>query len=158
MPRDYSDCARRLTDLTGARDDRMRTAIDILWDDLAPTGVSWIGFYFIADDESEMILGPRRDKPACSPIGLHGACGQSWRTRKPIVVHDVRALGEGYIACDPRDLSEVVVPLFEKNGDCWGVVDADSYEVGAFSQHDADELARLMKIAGLSSDRNEPRP
>ena len=37
--------------------------------------VSWVGFYFLG--EGEMTLGPRRDKPACSPIGLHGACGRA---------------------------------------------------------------------------------
>lgn len=149
MPRDYATIARALTDLTGPRDDRMRTAIDILWDHLADTGVSWIGFYLINDAHTEMTLGPRRDKPACSPIELHGACGQSWQTRKPVVVHDVRDLGEGYIACDPRDLAEVVVPLIDDDGSCWGVLDADSYEVGSFTQHDAEELSRLMNTAGL---------
>jgi putative methionine-R-sulfoxide reductase with GAF domain len=99
----------------------------------------------------EMLLDACRDKPACSPIGLHGACGRSWQEQRSLVVRDVRSLGAGYIACDPRDLSEVVVPLFERDGSCWGVLDADSYEVGSFTESDALSLAMLMVEAGLSA-------
>jgi putative methionine-R-sulfoxide reductase with GAF domain len=66
------------------------------------------------------------------------------------VVRDVRDLGEDYIACDPRDLSEVVVPLLEPDGACWGVLDADSRAVGSFDTDDAAGLARVMRAAGLS--------
>ncbi|MBK8266881.1 MAG: hypothetical protein IPK83_00670 [Planctomycetes bacterium] len=104
------------------RDDAMQAFVDASWSVLGPTGVSWIGFYIKSDDET-MTLGPRRDKPACSPIGLHGACGRAWVTRTPLVVCDVAELGENYIACDPRDRSEVVIPLFEESGECWGVLD-----------------------------------
>ena len=98
-----------------------------------------------------MVLGPRRDKPACSPIGLHGMCGLAWRERRAVVVDDVRRLGEHYVACDPRDMAEVVVPLLEADGSCWGVLDVDSFEVGAFTAADALGLARLVDRAGLSA-------
>jgi putative methionine-R-sulfoxide reductase with GAF domain len=151
MQRDYATIARTLTGLSGSRDERMRTVVDALWEHLANTGVSWVGFYVIADDQSEMTLSHRRNTPACSPIGLHGACGQCWQSRQPIVVDDVRELGEGYIACDPRDLSEVVVPLLDADGSCWGVLDLDSHQVGAFTGQDASELTLLMRTTGLSS-------
>jgi L-methionine (R)-S-oxide reductase len=150
MERDYTHCARRLEGLSGPRHDRMRRAADILWEQLEDTGVSWIGFYLIDDSQTSMTLGPSRNSPACSPIELHGACGQAWQTRKPIIVHDIKDLGENYIACDPRDASEVVIPLFNPDGSCWGVLDADSHAVGAFDQHDADELTKLMHLAGLT--------
>lgn len=150
MDRDYAIIARTLTGLTGSRDERMRTVVDVLWEHLAQTGVSWVGFYLISEDQSEMTLGHRRDAPACNPIGLHGACGQCWQSRQPIVVDDVRTLGQGYIACDPRDLAEVVVPLLDHDGSCWGVLDLDSHAVGAFTNRDAAELAGLMRTTGLS--------
>ncbi len=147
--RDYAAIA--IKDAPRDRSALMLAAADVLWNALAPTGVSWIGFYLKNVTADEMVLGPCRDKPACSPIGLQGACGQSWRDEQSLVVRDVRLLGEGYIACDPRDLSEVVVPLFEPDGACWGVLDADSFELGAFTQHDADALALLMVKFGLSA-------
>ncbi len=150
MKRNYTHCARRLGDISGPRIDRMRQAADILWEQLQNTGISWIGFYTIDPDKNSMTLGPSRNTPACSPIELHGACGQAWKTRQPIIVHNIKDLGENYIACDPRDASEVVIPLFDPDGSCWGVLDADSHAIGAFDQNDADQLTKLMHLAGLT--------
>ncbi len=133
------------------RDERMKAFVDVLWPRLAPTGVSWLGFYSRAPGADEMILKERRDKPACSPIGLHGACGQACLTRTTLVVTDVKHLGEGYVACDPRDLSELVIPLFEASGECWGVYDADSFDTGSFDEHDAERVRELLIVAGLTS-------
>ncbi|MGE0479193.1 MAG: GAF domain-containing protein [Phycisphaerae bacterium] len=128
---------------------RMRVLVDRLWDELHPTGVSWIGFY-VYEGGDELVLGPMRNKPACSPIGLHGVCGRSFTQRQTIVVRDVRDLGESYVACDPRDRAEVVVPCVDERGACWGVLDADSHAVGAFDEHDAAALRALLVQAGLT--------
>ncbi|MCG3128802.1 MAG: Free methionine-R-sulfoxide reductase [Phycisphaerae bacterium] len=127
----------------------MQLVVDLLWDALRDTGVSWLGFY-VHEGGDELVLGPLRDKPACSPIGLHGACGQTLLSRRPLVVRDVRELGGGYIACDPRDRSEVVIPLFESDGRCWGVLDLDSHDVESFSDADVVGLERIVRAAGLS--------
>lgn len=133
---------------------RMQVVADALWDafggDGPGRGVSWIGFYTMAPSGEEMLLGPRRDKPACSPIGMQGVCGLSYTERMAIVVRDVRELGDGYIACDPKDLSEVVVPLFDAWGGCAGVLDGDSYEVGAFDERDVAGLTQVLEAAGLT--------
>lgn len=151
--RDYRAIASAIGALTGDRESRMRIVVDALWEALHNTGVSWIGFY-LGEGES-MVLGPRRDKPACSPIELHGICGKSYLSREAIVVRDVRALGDNYIACDPRDLSELVVPAFDESG-CWGVLDVDSFDVGAFGTSDATGLAELLVEVGLSTTTDEP--
>ncbi len=136
----------------------MRTIADALWEALSPRGVSWIGFYEIAgksndhavEPDSAMLLGPHRDKPACSPIGMHGACGQSFTERTTLIVTDVAHLGEGYVACDPRDLAELVIPCFDENGNAWGVLDADSFERGCFDERDAGQIKAILLTAGLS--------
>lgn len=137
--------------VTGDRGARMRLVVDLLWEAFTARGVSWIGFYTKTPGRDEMILGPCRDKPACSPLGLHGVCGQGCVARRPILVADIATLGPNYIACDPRDLSEVVVPLFEPGGACWGVLDADSHERGTFDERDATGLIRVVEAAGLSA-------
>lgn len=129
----------------------MRRVVDLCWEVLSPRGISWIGFYLKDPAAEQLVLGPRRDKPACSPIGLHGMCGRSFLERRSIIVRDVADLGKDYIACDPRDRSEVVIPLLEADGSCWGVLDADSYERGAFSEADAAGLTALLEAAGLSA-------
>lgn len=144
--------ASRSAATSATREDAMQSLVDLLWNALHPHGVSWIGFYE-ADPSGapQMILRARRDKPACSPIGLHGACGQCLLGRKPLVVRDVRDLGESYIACDPLDQSEVVIPCLRPDGSAWGVLDADSHLVGAFSDADALGLQRSLEAAGLSA-------
>lgn len=127
----------------------MQAVVDALWDELHDKGVSWAGFYTKSPDADEMVLGPRRDKPACSPISLHGVCGRCWRERRAIVVRDVKELGADYVACDPRDRSEVVLPLLEADETCWGVLDLDSFEVTSFGTADVAGLACVLAAAGL---------
>lgn len=135
--------------------DAMQQVVDLLWDAFSEDGYSWVGFY-VADEakpESErLILGPRRDKPACSPIGLSGVCGAAYTSGRVQIIDDVRTLGDNYVACDPRDLSEIVLPLFhELSSDhrCWAVLDVDSWETGAFDASDRNGLAQVLEAAGF---------
>ena len=132
---------------------RMTALVDLLWEELSPNGLSWIGFYLDQPDqadETRLILGPRRNKPACSPIGLHGACGKALLTRTPLIVGDVRELGAGYIACDPLDQSELVLPCIDPDGSVWGVLDADSHQIGHFDLDYQRNLANALQVSGLS--------
>lgn len=163
LMRDYAPLAAAMRALPPELDRgaRMQAFVDAFWEAFglvpereasAPQGpISWIGFYTPAPGGQELVLGPRRDKPACSPIGLHGACGRAYLSRKALVVEDVSRLGEGYIACDPRDRSELVVPCFEQDGSCWGVLDIDSYESKAFTKRDAFAVMLVLRAAGLSA-------
>ncbi|HOI55853.1 MAG TPA: GAF domain-containing protein [Phycisphaerae bacterium] len=152
--RDYEAMAREVRDGLAAEAtpwQRMQAVVDAIWRRLGNDhgGVSWVGFYLPVDDRTELVLGPRRDKPACSPIGLHGVCGRAFTTQQPAVVRDVAALGDRYIACDPRDRSEAVVPVTDCQGRCVAVLDLDSHDVGAFDQGDLDGLRRVLAAADL---------
>lgn len=132
----------------------MARVCDLLWDAFSADRLSWIGFYTIggaSGEPDQMLLAARRDKPACSPIGVFGVCGRGWKERRPVLVADVATLGPNYIACDPRDRSELVVPMLNADGTCWGVIDADSHETHAFDEHDAEGVATLCESAGLSA-------
>jgi putative methionine-R-sulfoxide reductase with GAF domain len=152
------------TDLLG----RMRAVVDALWTHLATAGVSWVGFYLpeTAEDGSlQLVLGPSRNKPACSPIGLHGVCGQAFLAHEERIVADVLALGGDYIACDPRDRSEIVIPLLRPKPhapatgeprptpQCVAVLDVDSHDVGRFTAVDGAGLRAVLRAAGLPDDR-----
>ena len=148
VARDYESIAAALRN-EGTVEERMRIGADVWWDKLSPTGVSWVGFY-LPGGTDELILGPSRNKPACSPIGLHGACGQVFTSGKPLVVRDVRELGESYVACDPRDQSEVVLPLIDSDGRTYAVLDLDSFDIGAFDEGDVRGLNAVLKSTGLT--------
>lgn len=152
--RDYTGLLSACRSLSGDHATRMAGFVNLAWDALAGEDVSWLGFYLPDPDNPEqMILGPRRDKPACSPIGVHGACGQSFLKHTTLVVRDVAVLGEGYVACDPRDLAELVIPLFDARQRCWGVLDLDSFSRGAFTTRDADALHECLSAAGLTGEK-----
>lgn len=138
---------------TERREEAMRRFVELAWREYAAEGVSWIGFYVDhpeAPFEDRLVLECCAPKPACSPIGLHGACGRALTTARPFVVRDVADLGANYIACDPRDRSELVIPCLDGPGRAWGVLDLDSYEVGAFHDGDAKLLRAALVKAGLS--------
>lgn len=147
--RDYAPITLDLSCVAGDRGRRMRSAVDTLWRFLKDQGVSWVGFYTKVDGADEMVLGPSRDTPACSPIELHGACGSAWSKRRPIIVSDVANLGHNYIACDPRDRAELIIPLFDENHQCYGVLDLDSHQRDAFSTADLRSLKHLMETTGI---------
>jgi len=182
-PRTATDYAR-VTEQASARagseadrEARSLALVEALWEAFGSArgpddrGYSWVGVYYgpgqmlpsryAGDGDAvvpagSMLLGPCRNKPACSPIGLQGMCGKSWMERVSVVVDDVRTLGEGYIACDPKDQSELVVPLFEPGSGadegpaCWGVLDIDSYALGAFLPEEASWLEQACIRLGLS--------
>ncbi|MFM1868045.1 MAG: hypothetical protein RL591_1453 [Planctomycetota bacterium] len=159
----YERLAARASELRGSDPAaRLQPLSDLFWEALAPRGVSWIGFYLIdpetpldrARREGAMLLAARRDKPACSPIGLHGVCGQGFLEEAARLVEDVALLGPSYIACDPRDRSELVLPIY-RAGECWGVLDADSHEVACFGNEDVEGMTRVLIAAGLL-DRTPP--
>lgn len=149
--RNYKAIAARIEPV-GSVDERMKAVVDLLWGALSDLDVSWLGFYLDQPDKPDdqrLILGYCRDKPACSPIGLQGVCGKALTTRQPQIVKNVAELGANYIACDPRDRSEVVVPLIDREGHAWAVLDLDSHSIGAFAQRDVDGLTAVLRAAGL---------
>ena len=135
------------------REERMTALSDALWIALSPRGVSWLGFYLdnpASAPPQRLTLGPRRDGPACSPIGVHGVCGTALLTNRIMVVADVNSLGGNYVACDPRDRSELVIPCRDNPGVPWGVLDLDSHAVGCFCEADGVALEGCLRAAGLT--------
>jgi putative methionine-R-sulfoxide reductase with GAF domain len=103
------------------------------------------------EDDDQMTLVCREPKPACSPIGLHGMCGRGMLDRRPLVIADVRTLGPNYIACDPKDQSELVIPLLGQDGSCDAVLDVDSWDLASFDDLDAAGMTRVLLALGLTS-------
>lgn len=106
--------------------------------------VSFAGVYRLVGDE--LVLGPFMGKPACVriPVG-QGVCGVTAQKRSATLVPDVCEF-PGHIACDPASRSEVVVPIFDRNAELWGVFDFDSPKTGRFTQTDVTWLSRLADV------------
>lgn len=105
--------------------------------------VNWLGFYLMKD--KELVLGPFQGKIACYRIPItDGVCGYAARNKKSIIVPDVEKF-DGHIACDSKSRSELVIPIL-KNGEVFGVLDVDSYELNNFSILEQNFLEELVDI------------
>ena len=108
-------------------------------------GLNWAGFYFMQGPD-ELVLGPFQGKPACIRIKKgRGVCGTTVEKRATSVVEDVHAF-PGHIACDAASRSELVVPIFDKDGAVIGVFDLDSPLPGRFDAVDAEGIESLVRI------------
>ena len=52
----------------------------------------------------------------------------------------------GHIACSSAARSEIVLPIFDRAGEVYGVLDVDSDISNDFSQVDADGLRKIVNI------------
>lgn len=104
----------------------------------------WTGFYRVKD--GKLVLGPFQGPVACMHIGFgRGVCGTAWEQRKTIVVPDVEQF-PGHIACSSLSRSEIVVPVFSKNGDVVAVLDIDSKELATFDDIDRKYLEGIVDL------------
>jgi GAF domain-containing protein len=107
-------------------------------------GFFWVGFYL--KKENQLVLGPFQGPIACTRINFDkGVCGYCYRTKATVIVPNVDEF-PGHIACSSASKSEIVVPVFDKNGDVSMVLDVDSDKLNDFSEVDKEGLEALAKI------------
>lgn len=104
----------------------------------------WTGFYILTEDE--LIVGPYQGPLACQVLEkMKGVCWEGVLQQKTIIVPDIHKF-PGHIACDSRSNSEIVVPLFNRDGQVWAVLDVDSQKIDAFSEIDRDWLEKIIRL------------
>ena len=106
----------------------------------------WTGFYVVDPlKPTELVVGPYQGTLGCLRIPFgKGVCGTSAQKGETIIVEDVHAF-PGHIACDSRSNSEIVVPVYDKNGKLAAVFDVDSTEIGSFDEDDKEGLEAICK-------------
>jgi GAF domain-containing protein len=94
----------------------------------------------------ELVVGPYQGSLGCLRIPFgRGVCGAAARERQSQVVEDVHAF-PGHIACDSRSMSEIVVPVVDKEGRLIAVFDVDSELPAAFDEVDREALEAILKV------------
>lgn len=141
----YDRIYDQLSGLLNATDDvvsRMATVAALLHHKM--DGFFWTGFYLLSD--GNLFVGPYQGPVACQVLAKDtGVCWTGVNQGKTIIVPDVEQF-PGHIACDSRSRSEIVVPVWNKDGHIIAVLDVDSKELEQFDETDA---AGLEKIVGL---------
>ncbi len=106
----------------------------------------WVGFYLVQN--GKLSVGPYQGTLGCLHIAFgRGVCGRAAAERTTQIVADVHALEQGaaHIACDPNSASEIVVPVFNRDGHLIGVFDVDSTEPNSFDETDQYYLETIMR-------------
>ena len=108
--------------------------------------INWAGFYLM--ENGNLVHNAFQGKPACIEIAVgRGVCGTAVAEKRTQLVPDVHAF-PGHIACDGASNSEIVVPLFDKDGEVVGVLDIDSPIFSRFDENDKaglEEFARIIE-------------
>ena len=105
----------------------------------------WIfcGFYR-KTFEKQLEIGPYQSSIIpCGQIDFsRGVCGKSARTQKTVIVDNVMNF-PGYISCDDKTVSEIVIPVV-KNGELLAVLDIDGAIEGQFDKIDQKYLEIIV--------------
>lgn len=105
----------------------------------------WTGFYLLTED-GRLVVRTYQGPVACMELKKDtGVCWAGINQQKSIVVPDVEAF-PGHIACDSRSKSEVVVPVFDRQGKVVGVLDIDSDKLNTFTETDAQMLEKIVAL------------
>lgn len=107
-------------------------------------GFFWVGFYVVK--ENQLVLSAFQGTIACTRIDFDkGVCGHCYTTRQIVIVPDVEAF-PGHIACSSASKSEIVLPVFDKNGEIAMVLDVDSDKLDDFNETDAEGLQKIVSV------------
>jgi L-methionine (R)-S-oxide reductase len=107
-------------------------------------GFFWVGFYL--KKENQLVLSAFQGSIACTRIDFEsGVCGHCYTTRETVIVPNVDEF-PGHIVCSSSSKSEIVLPIFNKSGEVFGVLDVDSDKLDDFSETDAEGLRKIVEI------------
>lgn len=142
---DYDALRKTIRSLTEGEDDIVALMATVVCEvHHADNRFDWTGFYRVTEPEL-LKIGPYQGGHGCLQIPFsRGVCGAAARTGKVQLVPDVEAF-DGHIACASSTRSELVLPVWGKQGDLIAVFDIDSDQPDAFSTRDADAMAEILR-------------
>lgn len=142
--RDYTTALQHIQGVLEGEDDLIANLANVAAILKALPGYFWVGFYLVKDNG--LVLGPFQGSVACTRIARgKGVCGTAWATGCSQLVLDVHDF-PGHIACDAASQSEVVVPVYDRQGEVAMVLDVDSDRLADFSEIDVQALEKVARI------------
>jgi GAF domain-containing protein len=140
----YESLVPQISALVGTESDLVANLANVSAALKEAFGFFWVGFYLVK--EGQLVLGPFQGPIACTRIHFHkGVCGASYTRQETIIVPDVEQF-PGHIACSSASRSEIVLPVFHKNGTVAMILDVDSNLLDDFSETDAEWLKKIVAL------------
>ena len=140
----YQDLKNTIASLTEGETDAVALMATVACEvHHSDTRFDWTGFYRVVAP-GLLKIGPSQGGHGCLQIPFsRGVCGACARTGEVQLVPDVNAF-DGHIACASSTQSELVLPVFDKDGGLIAVFDIDSDLPDAFTQEDANALNQIL--------------
>lgn len=105
----------------------------------------WVGFYRVTEP-GVLMVGPYQGGHGCLRIPFErGVCGAAARTGLVQLVDDVNTV-QDHIACSSTTQSEIVLPVWGRDGEVRAVFDIDSDELANFDSMDQKWLTQICNI------------
>lgn len=141
---DYSTLSKTIASLTEGETDAVALMATVACEvHHADDRFDWTGFYRVVAPEL-LKIGPYQGGHGCLVIPFaRGVCGAAARTGEVQLVPDVDAF-PGHIACASSTRSELVLPVWNGAGELLAVFDIDSDQPDAFTQEDAEQMAKIL--------------
>ncbi len=140
----YEEIAPQVASLVAGETDLVANLANITAILKEAFGFFWVGFYL--KKENQLVLNAFQGTLACTRIDFgRGVCGRAYTTKEIVIVPNVDEF-PGHIACSFESKSEIVLPIFDKSGEVFGVLDVDSDRLDDFSETDAEGLQQIVKI------------
>ena len=153
MARDYREVGQRIRAVCAGEEEPVALMATVACELFhAFEDFDWVGFYRVVAPEL-LKVGPYQGGHGCLVIPFaRGVCGAAAREGRTQVVADVDAF-PGHIACAASTRSEIVVPVFDREGGLIAVLDVDSDRPAAFDADDAAALEALMHDVFAGTER-----
>lgn len=140
----YDEIAPQIESLVSGETDLIANLANITAALKEAFGFFWVGFYI--KKENQLVLSAFQGTIACTRIDFDkGVCGHCYTTKEIVIVPKVAEF-PGHIACSSASKSEIVLPVFDKDGNVAMVLDVDSDRLDDFSETDAEGLRKIVKI------------
>ena len=140
----YDEIAPQIESLVAGETDLVANLANITAVLKEAFGFFWVGFYL--KKGNQLVLNAFQGPLACTRIDFNkGVCGHAYTARETVIVPNVEEF-PGHIACSSASKSEIVLPIFDRQGEVFGVLDVDSDKLDDFSRTDAEGLRRIVKI------------
>jgi len=140
----YDEIAPQIAALVSGETDLVANLANITAALREAFGFFWVGFYI--KKENQLVLNAFQGSIACTRIDFDkGVCGHCYTTREIVIVPNVDEF-PGHIVCSSASISEIVLPVFDKSGNVFAVLDIDSDKLDDFNETDANGLQKIVEI------------
>jgi L-methionine (R)-S-oxide reductase len=144
MNESYDDLGKRILALCAGEADQVALMATIACEVYAADDrFDWVGFYRNIGDRM-LKIGPFQGGHGCLTIPFgKGVCGAVADSQAALNVPDVDAFSS-HIACSTSTRSELVLPVFNRDGSLIAVFDIDSDQPAAFLPEDQHRLQSIL--------------